>query len=179
MNSFYNEVKNQILALPTKNLFVWSMQNIGKVKNYGFESRIEFSRVFKKDWKFNLSTNYTQQNALDISNSESPTFENQVAYMPKHSANFDVNISYKEIGLSSSLMRISKRYSLNENIVTNEVSGFTTLDLGFYFNHKMADDSALKLHFMVKNVLDVPYNYIRYFVMPGRNFLMTLSYAIR
>jgi outer membrane cobalamin receptor len=179
VNSFYNEVKNQILALPTKNLFVWSMQNIGKVKNYGFESRIEFSRVFKKDWKFNLSTNYTQQNALDISNSESPTFENQVAYMPKHSANFDVNISYKEIGLSSSLMRISKRYSLNENIVTNEVSGFTTLDLGFYFNHKMADDSALKLHFMVKNVLDVPYNYIRYFVMPGRNFLMTLSYAIR
>ena len=36
VNSFYNEVKNQILALPTKNLFVWSMQNIWKVKNYGF-----------------------------------------------------------------------------------------------------------------------------------------------
>ena len=179
VNSFYNEVKNQILALPTKNLFVWSMQNIGKVKNYGFESRIQLSNEIKGDWKLNASTNYTLQYALDISSSTSPTYQHQVAYMPKHLGNFDINVSYKEIGFSSSLMSVSKRYSLNENIISNEVSGFTTLDLGIYLNHKMMDNNSLRLHFMVKNVFDVSYNYIRYFVMPGRNFLMTLSYALR
>lgn len=178
VNSFYNEVKNQILALPTKNLFVWSMQNIGKVKNYGFESRIQLSKVIKGDWKLNASTNYTLQYALDISSSTSPTYQHQVAYMPKHLGNFDINVSYKEIGFSSSLMSVSKRYSLNENIISNEVNGFTTLDFGVYLNHKMMDNNSLRLHFMVKNIFDVSYNYIHYFVMPGRNFLMTLSYAL-
>ena len=179
VNTFYNEVKNQILALPTKNLFVWSMQNIGEVKNYGFESRIQWSKEIKENWKFNTSTSYTLQYALDFSSSTSPTYQHQVAYMPKHLGNFDINVSFKEFGVSSSLMSVSKRYSLNENILSNEVSAFTTLDLGVYLNHKMMDNNSLRLHFMVKNVFDVSYNYIRYFVMPGRNFLMTLSYAIR
>src|SRR5690606_9009599 len=32
---YLNLVNNKILAIPTKNLFVWSMQNVGRVLNYG------------------------------------------------------------------------------------------------------------------------------------------------
>jgi len=179
VNTFYSEVDNQILALPTKNLFVWSMQNIGKVKNYGAESRVSFSKQIKKDWKFNLSMNYTLQFALDFSNSSSPTYKNQIAYMPKHTGNFDFGISYKSLGFTSSIIRVSKRYSLNENIVSNEVPEFVNIDLGLYLNHKMLKDNNLRVQFMVKNLINESYSYVRYFVMPGRNYLITLSYALQ
>lgn len=178
LNTFYNEVKNQILALPTKNLFVWSMQNIGNVQIYGFETRLNFMKQLNDDWKINGSSNYTLQFALDVSNNDSPTYRNQVAYMPKHTGNFDVGISFKEVGFTSSLNGVSKRYSLNENIPSNEVKGFMTLDLGIYLNHKMMEENKIRVQFMVKNVTNASYNYVRYFVMPGRNYLITFSYAI-
>ena len=178
LNAFYNEVENQILALPTKNLFVWSMQNIGHVKIYGFESRLNLIKKLNDEWKMNFSSNYTLQYALDVSSNDSPTFGHQVAYMPKHTGNLDVGISFKEVGFTSSLNGVSKRYSLNENIPSNEVNGFMTLDLGIYLNHKMMEENKIRIQFMVKNVTNTSYNYVRYFVMPGRNYLITLSYAI-
>lgn len=178
LNAFYNEVENQILALPTKNLFVWSMQNIGHVKIYGFESRLNLIKKLNDEWKMNFSSNYTLQYALDVSSDDSPSFGHQVAYMPKHTGNLDVGISFKEVGFTSSLNGVSKRYSLNENIQSNEVKGFMTLDLGIYLNHKMMEENKIRIQFMVKNVTNISYNYVRYFVMPGRNYLITLSYAI-
>ena len=30
-DAYYNKVKDKIIAIPTKNLFIWSMVNLGKV----------------------------------------------------------------------------------------------------------------------------------------------------
>ena len=81
-------------------------------------------------------------------------------------------------GVRISNSYISIRYSLNENIVQNEVEGFLTTDASVYYSLKIARRSDFRIQFTIKNLLDVSYSYVRSFVMPGRNYLITLNYAI-
>ena len=73
---------------------------------------------------------------------------------------------------------VGKRYSLNENIIGNEVDAFILSDVTLYHKWIWNDKNALTLQLSVKNVFDNSYAYIRSFVMPGRNYLISLSYAI-
>jgi len=177
VNVFYSHVKNQILALPTKNLFIWSMQNVGEVENYGMESRLNYRQKIGDDWIFSSTLNYTLQFSLNNAIEDKVNYQNQLAYVSRHTSNIDCSFKYKEIGFSTSALLIGKRYSLNENIISNEVSGYTTLDAGIFFDHKMENKDFIRINFSVKNCLNTQYSYIRYFVMPGRNFLISLSYA--
>lgn len=177
-NGFANQIWNQILAIPTKNLFVWSMQNIGRVNTFGFESRIDINRQIKKDWYTEAVLNYTYQYSIDVSDPNSPTYLNQVAYIPKHTGNFDYTLKRKSMGIHFSVTSSSIRYSLMENIPANEVDGFTILDASFFTKVELEKKQDLRIQFSIKNLTNSSYAYIRYFVMPGRNYLITLNYAI-
>jgi outer membrane receptor protein involved in Fe transport len=155
------------------------MQNIGRVNTFGAESRIEIKKSFHSIWFTELDANYTYQYSVDVSNKNSPTYLNQVAYIPRHTANFDYTLKRKNSGLHISSTFSSLRYSLTENIVTNEVKGFSIFDANIFTNLKLKENHSLRIQFSVKNIFNSSYAYIRYFVMPGRNYLITLSYALR
>lgn len=176
-NGFANNISNQILAIPTKNLFVWSMQNIGKVNTFGFESRVEIRKNINKDWSVEAILNYTYQYSIDVSNPISPTYKNQVAYIPKHTGNIDYTIKRKNTGINISSVTSSLRYSLMENIPANVVNGFAVIDAGIFTKVNLSNSHNLRMQFSVKNIFNTSYAYIRYYVMPGRNYLITLNYA--
>lgn len=178
VNGFANRVENQILAIPTKNLFVWSMQNIGFVNTFGFESRLQINRSMYTNWSTEYTFNYTYQYSVDVSNSNSPTYLNQVAYIPKHTGNFDSTIKRKKSGIHLSTTVSSLRYSLTENIVANQVNGFAIVDASIFTQIKLPVKHSMRIQFSVKNIFNSSYAYMRYFVMPGRNYLITLNYAI-
>ncbi len=177
LNGFVNRVENQILAIPTKNLFVWSMQNIGRVNTFGYESRVRLEKCFHSVWYSELDMNYTFQYSVDVSDKNSPTYLNQVAYIPRHTGNLNFNIKRKNTGLQFSSTYSSLRYSLTENIVSNQVDGFSIHDLGFFSKINFKQKQSIRIQFTIKNIFDSNYSYIRYFVMPGRNYLLTLNYA--
>lgn len=178
VNVFANRIQNQILAIPTKNLFVWSMQNIGFVNTFGYESRLEINKLIGKNWYSEATFNYTYQYSVDVSDSKSPTYLNQVAYVPKHTGNIDFTLKRKDIGIHLSTTISSLRYSLTENIIANQINGFTLLDASFFTKIKLAKKQSFRIQFSVKNIFNTSYSYMRYFVMPGRNYLITLNYAI-
>ena len=178
VNGFANRVENQILAIPTKNLFVWSMQNIGFVNTFGFESRMQINTLHSNRLTTNFTLNYTYQYSVDVSDSHSPTYMNQVAYIPKHSGNFDATIQRKKTGIHFSTTLSSLRYSLTENIIANKIDGFAIMDVSLFTQIKLPVKHALRIQLSVKNIFNSSYAYMRYFVMPGRNYLITLSYAI-
>jgi outer membrane receptor protein involved in Fe transport len=178
VNGFANQIWNQILAIPTKNLFVWSMQNIGRVNTFGYETRIEAKRQIRKNWSVEAILNYTYQYSIDVSNPTSPTYLHQVAYIPRHTGNIDYTLKRKNTGMHVSVITSSIRYSLMENIPANEVKGFTIVDAGIFTKIKLEKEHDLRIQFSVKNISDSSYAYIRYFVMPGRNYLITLNYAL-
>jgi len=52
-NLFFNRVNNKIVAIPTKNLFVWSMQNVANVNIFGGEFMYTLAWKYKK-WEISL-----------------------------------------------------------------------------------------------------------------------------
>jgi outer membrane cobalamin receptor len=177
LDAYTNLVENKILAIPTKNLFVWSMQNVGKVLIKGIDV------MLKKSWKinnvsaFDTRMNYSLQYALDYSDKSAITYKRQIAYIPRHTANLDFMYTYNQKwGVSLTNIVTSDRFALNENIDANRLSGFVVSDVNTYYRFAYKKTNTLKVSFTVKNFFNTSYAYIRYYVMPGVNYLFTLSY---
>jgi outer membrane cobalamin receptor len=179
LNTYYTTVKNQILAIPTKNLFVWSMQNIGEVHTTGFEVRMDLGFQLNEINRLDLSGNYTFQQSLDFSDIESPTYKNQVAYIPKHTGNATLTYSRKNSGITISMFNSALRYSLNENISSNIIDGFAIFDTGIYSKINLAKKHDLRIQLTLKNMFNSSYAFVKYYVMPGRSFLISINYALR
>ena len=178
MDAYYNKIDNKILAIPTKNLFVWSIQNIGKVQIVGIDLMLKKEWKFSENVEFNTAINYSFQKIEDISDKKGTTFKNQLAYFPKHTVQADFTLTgYKKMGFYLSNSTLSSRFVLNENSLSNLLKGFSTVDVTFFYKMSSSDKHSLKLHGTIKNCLNTSYQYISYFVMPGRNYLITLSYA--
>lgn len=177
---YANLIENKIVAIPTKNLFLWSVQNVGKVFTQGADLSIE--RNFLNESTISIKTKgiYSFQSALDYSSKTSPSYKQQIAYIPKHTGILDLNVEfYKKVSFNWSTTILSSRYALNENINSNLVSGFTLSDVSIAYSFKTKKQSEFKCNFSVKNLFNASYQYIRYYVMPGRNYLISLSYAFQ
>ena len=175
-NFYFNQINNKIVAIPTKNLFVWSMQNVGKVNILGAESTFELSYKFTDKWNINSLFNYTLQLATDITDRNNPTFGHQIAYLPKHTFNADISLKRKNTGFRWSTFGNSLRYSLNENNSSNEVAGFVVSDFSIFSTIKVKKHD-IRIQFSCKNIFNSSYAFVRYYVMPGRNFLISFNYA--
>jgi vitamin B12 transporter len=175
--AYYNQVKNMILSVPTKNLFVWSIQNVGKNEVKGFDVIGSFSLAFGKSWSTQLTANYTYQQSLDISDKNSPSYRHQVAYNPLHVVNADLSLHYKNLGIRVSSFHSSDRFALNENIAANRVAGFSTFDLSVFNRFQLDKNNSIRLQITIKNIGDASYAYVKNYIMPGRHFLFTFVYA--
>lgn len=176
LNLYYNLITDKIVAIPTKNLFIWSIQNIGEVHASG----LDFVQVFhfkpNKIWKLNVLANYSFQRSIDRSTVNSPTYGNQISYVPMHTCNFDLSIYRKNTGLSVTSVFVGERYALNQNIQSNLLPNFITFDLSVFQSFKFKKEHKLTIQFQLKNCTNESYAYIRSFVMPGRNYLVSLNY---
>jgi outer membrane cobalamin receptor len=178
LDAYYNKVDNKILAIPTKNLFVWSILNVGRVQILGVDVMLRKNWNLSKKIEIDASFNYAFQKVQDISVEQSTTFKNQLAYFPVHTLQSEISLMWnKKTGIFLSNSSISNRYVLNENSESNKLLGFSTFDLTCYYKMDSYKKNKLKLSLTLKNFTNTAYQYISYFVMPGRNYLMTLSYA--
>ena len=175
-NLFKNLVSNKIIALPTQNLFVWSIQNLGRVDVFGGDIHINVNMTLNENWKFNLQSGASYQKAIDISNEDSPTYRDQIAYTPALTGNAMASVHYKTSGLHFTGLYIGERYSLNENVSGNRLDPYLIFDLSANYSFKLKDKQEFMLHAGIKNLGDTSYNFIKYFVMPGRNYFIKLSY---
>lgn len=178
LDAYYNLVENKIVAIPTKNLFVWSIQNVGKSQVFGADFQFNHSRNFS-ELKLETNVNYSFQKVEDLSNKNSSTYKNQLPYLPQHTLNGDFTVVYKsKSGITISGLATSSRYALNENIDANKINGFYVFDASIYHTFSLPNTQSLRLSLNVKNLLNQSYAFVRYYVMPGINFLISLNYAI-
>jgi vitamin B12 transporter len=173
---YYNHITDKILAIPTKNLFVWSIQNIGEVHASGIDLVQSFNFQFNNNWNTSLNANYSFQRSIDRSDKNSPSYGDQIAYIPLHTGNLDFSIYRKSTGLRFSGLFVGERYSLNQNVYGNLLNPFYTMDIALFQSLKLNTKHQFNLQFQVKNIANASYVYVRSFVMPGRNYLISLSY---
>lgn len=173
---FYSYVYDKILAIPTKNLFIWSIQNIGVSDAFG----VEFTELIQKKIKqhtLGMRVNYTFQYTQDISDPESPTYRHVLSYSPLHSGSVELDYSWKKLNFFVLGSYLGERYALNQNIPSNLLEGYFLLDAGASYTLNL-NKSELTLRLSVNNMTNKQYSYINYFVMPGTHFNIRLQYAL-
>lgn len=173
---FYSYVYDKILAIPTKNLFIWSIQNIGKSDAIGVEFT-EFIQKKIRNHTLGARINYTFQYTRDLSDPNSPTYRDILSYSPLNSGSLELDYSWKKISFFVLTSYMGERYALNQNIPANLLDAYLLLDLGASYSHQLKNNE-FTLRFSLNNVTNKQYSYINYFVMPGIHFNIRLQYAI-
>lgn len=174
---YYHQVENMILSIPTKNVFIWSIQNIGENRVKGLEAVVSFSKDLGKGFSLQSLFNYTFQQSRDYSDRNSPTYKHIIAYSPQHMLNWDVTFLFKVLGTRISTYYCADRYALNQNVPQNNVDGFYTLDWSLFANFKLDKNNSVKFQLNFKNLTNVSYAYVKNYVMPGRQVQFTFVYA--
>lgn len=172
---FFNHLNDKILAVPTKNLFVWSMQNIGKVTTGGLESTLRFRGVFLGHLQVYSQLNYTFQYAVDRTSRQLPSYNHQIPYIPRHNLNAFLDCSFQHWSGGLSFFYQSQRFVLPENRPENQLSPWATLDLHGSYQAKLLGYPA-NILFRLENMFNQQYEVIRNFPMPGRSFTVTLTF---
>lgn len=174
IDAYRNNVKDKIVAMPTKNIFVWSMVNVGKVQIDGIDFTAETSVYPWKKIGFFLGGTYTYQRALDVSIPGSSTYEHQIPYTPRISGSGKAGIETPWVNVSYSLLWSGHRYSGFQNYAENRLQGYAdhSISAGRKFVLK---NKTLSLNFEILNVMNENYAVVKWFPMPGRSVRGTVG----
>jgi outer membrane cobalamin receptor len=175
-DTYYNRVKDKIIALPSHNLFRWTMMNLGEVEIKGLETSANFSFQLPGKVLFDLGLNYTYQQAIDIT-PEGTTYGDQIPYTPVHSGTLTASVQRGSLQLNYSFIYTGERYSQKANIPVNYVQPWYTHDLALAWEWK-AFKIPVRAGLEVNNLLNQYYDVILNFPMPGRNYRLNLSLNI-
>jgi outer membrane cobalamin receptor len=170
VDAYYNRVRDKILAIPTQNMFLWSMQNIGKVDILGFDATANIQKS-----TFNIQLNYSYQRAIDRTDPDGKTYGHQIAYTPRHSGGGNVRWENKWVNLGTTAMVVGERFYRMQNSDETRLPAY--FDLGLQADH--AFDlrwGTLRVQVQVLNLLDVQYEVVRSYPMMGRNYRLKMVY---
>lgn len=185
VDGYYNRVSDKIIAVPMQNMFLWSMQNLGKVEVRGmdvsFTSRFSSgaSSIFipeeYRPININLTLGYSYQYAVDRTDPESKVYGHQIPYTPRHSGSMALTVSTQWVDVGYSATLVGKRYRMSQNTEANVVKGYVDQGIRvsrqFWLKHGILDVKA-----QVLNLFDVQYEVVKNYPMMGRNYRVGLGY---
>ena len=175
-DAYYNRVKDKIVAMPSSNLFRWTMMNIGEVEIKGLEANTHFGLRLPAKVLLDLGLGYTYQRAIDIT-PDGTTCGGQIPYTPVHSGALTASVQRENLQLNYSFIYTGERYSQKANIPVNYVQPWYTHDLALAYESKIAK-IPVRITAEVNNLLNQYYDVILNFPMPGRNYRFYLSINI-
>jgi vitamin B12 transporter len=174
IDGYYNLVDDKIVAVPNKNLFSWTMLNLGKVDIKGIDLTAEVSGQITGAVSWFSRIAYTYQRAIDITNPASVYYKNTIPYTPDHSGSGLFSLQYGRWGGGYSLLFSSTRYTIGENNPFNMLDGWGTQDAFLSWTKNMKA-FRMQLKASMDNLLNKQYDVVRYFPMPGRSFKISLQ----
>ena len=176
-DAYYNHIKDKIIAVPNKDIFSWSMRNLGRVDVRGVDFSAKTKYQITEKWAALLAVNYTYQRALDMTDPQSSVYRDQIPYTPEHTGAFNLGVTNARVGLFFNHILSSHRYYLSENVPEYKVPGFSVSDASLSWMFKFSG-LPVSSSFEVNNVFNTNYAFIRSFPMPGRSIRLSLKVTI-
>jgi len=170
---YYNRVKDKIVAVPSSNLFRWTMMNLGEVEIKGLEVNTNIGFRLPTKILLDLGLSYTFQKAIDIT-PEGTTYGEQIPYTPIHNGTVTASARWQSLQLNYSFIYTGERYSQKANIPENYVLPWYTHDLALAWEGKILK-LPVKTGVEVNNILNQYYDVVLNFPMPGRNYRFSLA----
>lgn len=174
VDGYHNRITDKIMAVPTKNIFVWSMVNLGVVHITGVDVAAEVNGKLHKDVQWTLAWNHSYQRALDMTDPSSPTYMNQIAYAPRVYGSGRMGVKTPWVDAAWSVVYSGHRYVTGHNLAENNLPGYAdqsvSLERLFQLNN-----STFTLKVEALNLNGSNYELVRNFPMPGRSFRCGIS----
>ena len=167
---YYNKVTDMIQGVP-HNMFVWSCVNIGKVEVLGLDVTMRLVQHLGRH-TLTATANYSKQQAHDHTNSESPYYDYQIAYLPLHSGSGSLGWENPWVNIAVSGYAISERWSTNEHQNSTHIDGYAELGATIWRQFHIGRP-VVELRMDLKNLLDKQYEIVRNYPMPGRCWQFT------
>lgn len=172
-DAYVNTIHDKIVAMPSQNVFVWSMMNVGKVRITGIDINTDVQGKWKEHFTWMLRLAYTWQKALDITNLNESSYKNLIPYTPEHSGSGIFSVSWKKWTTGYNLLFSGTRYTQKENHPTNELNGWGIHDI-FVARTVSYKQYNLQLRAGLNNITDKAYAIVNNYPMPGRNIKISL-----
>lgn len=177
-DGYFNKVKDKIVAIPSQNLYRWTMYNIGDVPIKGLEINIQTNWKVGSKININTAVNYTYQQARY--RVDGFTYAYNIPYVPLHSGSFTAGAEYQKFEFNYSFLYMGPRYnqlSDAQNAVYNYMEPWYTHDASVGYNSKIYKHKA-KFVLEVNNLFNQDREVISNFPMPRRFYRLKISYNI-
>jgi hypothetical protein len=178
VDAFGGIVKDKIIAVPTQNLFVWSVRNLQSVQSYGFDAMFNFTYNLNQESNLQLNLKSSLNVAHDMSDETSSTYQQQIPYTPYWLHSAELTYKFRDFSITYQYNFNDFRFVLGENIAANVLDEFHLHDLRVNYEGKMKAESkyGYRFHAKCNNLFNSQYQVMRGFPMPGRNFEIGLTF---
>lgn len=173
---YRNYVKDKIVAMPTKNLFKWTMLNLGKLEITGLDLNAETKINLAEKINLVIGGTYTYQRAIDITEKGNSTYGHQIPYTPRISGSGRMALETPWLDLAYSVLWSGKRYALFQNYTENRLPSYSDHSLSASKDINLKD-KLLSFNLEALNILNENYAIVKWFPMPGRSVRATISYT--
>ena len=171
---YHNDVRNKIVAYPTKNIYTWTMLNYGRVSITGLDFTGNMEIVPCKELQITFGATYTYNRALNITDPADRDYKHHIPYTPRISGSGNAGIKTPWFSLNYSLVWSGHRYAVNQNYAENRVEGYFDHSLSASHEFEFRHNHRLGINLECLNLTNVNYCVVRYFPMPGRSWRGTI-----
>lgn len=171
-------LQDKILAIPGRDIYLWSIRNIAHVEAQGWESHLSTTLLFPNQHKLNISGHYTLQYIQQVFNNTNSRPQ-QLAYTPFEVAQYQIVYTPKafSIGLNGNYNGL--RYKETINTAQYLMPAFYTQDVFVATTLPFFKGNKTCFRAEVMNLFNTQYQIIDYFPMPGRWFRFSLNFSIQ
>lgn len=174
-DAYHNDVRDKIVAFPSKNIYTWTMLNYGKVSINGLDLTGEAAFYPWEKIGLSIGGTYTYQRALNVTDPDSREYGHQIPYTPRVSGSGKAALETPWVNLAYSVVWSGHRYAVNQNYAENRVPGYSDHSLSasrtFHVGRTELACSVECLNLGGKN-----YEVVRYFPMPGRSWRASVQW---
>lgn len=168
---YINHIDDRIVCLPLRGTYTWSMMNYGHTRCRGLN--VNASGTYTTGaWRFSLLTSLTWQRDINRTNPESDTYDLPICYSPTLSYGITAIAAWRQLSLTVSDLHVGKRmwsYADPEDMLRPYNNVDVKLTAAVW--HMLAS-------FEINDLLDVQYEHIPRYPMPGRNFRVTVTFTV-
>ncbi|MGC9151593.1 MAG: TonB-dependent receptor plug domain-containing protein [Microbacter sp.] len=170
VDGYYNRVLNKIVAVPSANLFIWSMLNLGLVSIHGVDVAFQSAWQLNRKLRLIFDGSESFQSALDLTNPQWSSYRQQIAYTPKQSGAITVGCLMPWVNVAYNMLFSGDRFDLSHSVLPGYSDG------GFSLWHDFPlSNVTIQAKGEVMNVWNEQYVVVKNYPMPGRSWRVTLG----
>jgi iron complex outermembrane receptor protein len=180
LTGYYSDIYDWIIWIPTYKGY-WEPHNIDKVRSTGIEAELTVNGNLGS-FAYRLSGTYaftSSRNFGDPTVWGDDSYGKQLVYVPLHSGNLLVNVSYRGFYITYQNNSYSERYTTSSNDISRRDWLYP-----YYMNDLMFGKSfyinkiIMGAEFRIYNLFDETYHTVLYRPMPGRNYMLMLMFSL-